>query len=314
LKKVLIIDETHNILVEKLNNNGFVCENFTGNSYEELSEIIHNYTGIIIRSRFNIDKNLLDKTTKLKFIGRVGAGLESINVEYANKKHIHCINSPEGNMDAVGEHAIALLLNLYNRINIANQEIISGNWQREANRGIELSGKTVGIIGYGNMGSAFAKKLAGFNCNVISYDKYKSNYSDDYTKEVNLKQIFSQADILSFHVPFTEETHYYFDDIFINSFTKNILLLNTARGKVVKTSSLVKALESGKIIGAGLDVLEYEKSSFESLFTNKELPKDLIYLIKANNVIITPHIAGWTHESKIKLAEILADKIINNQY
>ncbi len=309
--KILIIDKTHPILVEKLNNNAFACVDFTGNSYEELSAIIHNYIGIIIRSRFSIDRNLIDKATNLKFIGRVGAGLESIDLEYAESKNINCINSPEGNMDAVGEHAVAMLLNLYNRINIANQEVKLGEWNREENRGMELSGKTVGIIGYGNMGSAFAKKLSGFNCKVISYDKYKHNYSDEYTQESSLDDIFSNADIISFHVPFTEETHYYFDGDFINSFAKNILILNTARGKVVKTSSLVKALESGKVIGAGLDVLEYEKSSFEGLANKTNLPADLVYLLNAENVIITPHIAGWTHESKIKLAEILADKIIS---
>lgn len=307
--KILFIDSTHPILREKLVHANFDCDYFVNLEREKILSIIHQYDGIIIRSKTKINTEFLDKAKKLQFIGRVGAGLENIDLDYAEKKGVTCFNSPEGNRDAVGEHALGMLLSLFNNLNRANFEVKNGIWRREENRGIEIKGKTVGIIGYGNMGSAFAQRLKGFDAKVISYDKYKKNYSDGNTIECNLEEIFEKSDILSLHVPLTPETEFMIDNNFIKKFKKNIFIINTARGKVVKTADLVKNLMTGKIAGAALDVLEYEKSSFESLNENN-FPEDFKYLIQKDNVILSPHVGGWTHESNIKLAEFLADKII----
>jgi D-3-phosphoglycerate dehydrogenase len=308
-KKVLLIDTVHRIIPDKLKNAGFVTQECFEAGRDEIKNIICDYCGVVIRSRITFDKEIIDKATNLKFIARVGAGMESIDTDYCATKGIECLNSPEGNRDAVGEHAIALLLNIMNNIIKSDREVKNGIRKREENRGIELGNKTVAIIGYGNMGSSFAKKLSGFGCNVISYDKYKSGYSDGFTKESDYEEIFESADIVSLHVPLTEETKYMVDSNFINSFKKNIILLNTARGPVVKTADLVSTLKSGKVKAAGLDVIEYEESSFESSaeMTEKE---EFKYLASCDNVILTPHIAGWTQESKIKLAEVLVDKIL----
>jgi D-3-phosphoglycerate dehydrogenase / 2-oxoglutarate reductase len=309
MKKVLFIDHTHPLLVQKLEQAGFKCDLLKDIDYQKAISVIDHYCGLIIRSGITIDKDFLLKATSLKFIGRVGSGLESIDLEFAKSKNIACFNSPEGNRDAVGEHAIGILLNLFNKISIAGNQIREGEWLREQNRGIEIKGKTIGIIGYGNTGSAFARKLSGFETNVISYDKYKSNYSDGFTKEVSLEEIYKQTDILSLHVPLTKETKYMVDTVFINHFCRNIYLINTARGPIVKTSDLVTALSSGKIAGTALDVIEYEESSFDKMKL-ENMPDDFHFLCKHPNVVLTPHIAGYTHESKIKLAEFLADKII----
>ena len=308
--KVLFVDTTHPILIEYLTNAGFECISGTKMSRNEIESIIHNYDGIIIRSRIEIDKQLIDKAIKLKFIGRVGAGLESIDVEYAEQKGIKCFNSPEGNRDAVGEHALGMLLCLFNNLCRANYEVKKGMWKREENRGLEIKGKTIGIIGYGNMGSAFAQRLKGFEANVIAYDKYKINYSDDYVKENTLEELFEKVDILSLHVPLTEETYYMVNNEFINSFKKDIYIINTARGKVIKTDDLVENLDKGKILGVAFDVLEYENNDFENLHSGK-FPEAYKFLLESNNVIITPHTAGLTNESKIKLSEVLAKKIIS---
>lgn len=308
--KILFVDSTHQILPEKLSNAGFYCDYKPDMEEKEISKIIPEYDGLIIRSKIKIDKTIIDKATNLKFIGRVGAGLENIDIPYAKNKGIKCFNSPEGNRDAVGEHALGMLLCLLNNILKADTEVRNGQWIREGNRGTEIKGKTVGIIGYGNMGSAFAQRLKGFGAQVIAYDKYKVNYSDEYVTEKTLDDLFNKTDILSLHVPLTEETHLMVDDQFIHQFKNNIYLINTARGKVLKTEDLVKNLKSGKILGAALDVLEYEKTSFESLHSKEELPDAFSYLIKSNRVVLTPHIAGWTHESNVKLSEFLADKII----
>lgn len=310
MNKILFLDTTHPILVKKLESYGFICDHHLTTNYTEISKIINNYVGIVIRSRIKLDKDILAKATNLKFIGRVGAGLESIDTDFAKSKNIECINSPEGSKDAVGEQAIGLLLSLLTNINKSNTEIKEGKWLREENRGIELKNKTVGIIGYGNMGSAFAKKLSGFETNVISYDKYKTNYSDKYTKEVKLEEIFRLSDIVSLHVPLTEETKYMANHKFFNKFTNSIFFINTSRGPVVETESLLNAIEKGKVLGAGLDVIEYEESSFDKMDLNN-MPATFYYLINNPKVIITPHTAGWTIESKIKLAEVLANKIID---
>ncbi|MCF6241541.1 MAG: hypothetical protein L3J74_09380 [Bacteroidales bacterium] len=309
--KVLFIDSTQAILKARLEKAGFECDYLPNLPIEEILNKIHIYEGIIIRSRIKLDKQILDKAKKLKFIGRVGAGMENIDVEYALKKGIKCYNSPEGNRDAVGEHALGMLLALFNKLCIANNEVRQGVWQREANRGIEIKGKTIGIIGYGNMGSAFAQRLAGFEANIIAYDKYKKGFGNELVKEVNLKDIFYYSDVLSLHVPLTNETEYLIKSDFINRFAKPFYLINTARGKVVKTSDLVHALKTGKILGAALDVLEYEQSSFEKIQQSNNNP-DFKYLTESKQVILSPHIAGWTQESNIKLATFLTDKIIKD--
>lgn len=306
---ILFIDDAHVLLKEMLENSGFRVDVFPSVSREDLLKIIHKYTGIILRSRILLDKEIIDCASNLRFVGRVGAGMESIDTNYAALKNIQCFNSPEGNRDAVGEHTLALLLSLFNRITIADREVRKGIRLREENRGIELKNKTVAIIGYGNMGSAFAQRLSGFQCNVVAYDKYKKGYSDNFVLESDMDDIFENADVVSLHVPLTEETNYLVNEIYINNFKKNIWIINTSRGPVVKTEALVNALDSGKVWGAGLDVIEYETSSFEKLDT-KDIPDAYTRLLKSPKVILTPHVAGWTSESKIKLAQVLADKII----
>jgi D-3-phosphoglycerate dehydrogenase len=276
---------------------------------EEIKNIFHEYDGAVIRSRFILNKELLGYAPKLKFIARAGAGMENIDVAYAESKGIACINSPEGNRDAVGEHAIGMLLSLLNNLNKADKEVREGKWIREGNRGIELDGKTVGLIGYGNTGSAFAKKLSGFDCHVIAYDKYKTNFSDSFVKEVMMKDIFSETDILSLHIPLTGETEYLVNDLFINSFKKTILLINTSRGRCVKTDDLVKNMKSGKVAGACLDVNEYEETSFEKSQAEIQKTEAWEYLRHSDKVILTPHIAGWTVESNEKMARVLFEKI-----
>jgi len=307
--KVLFIDSTQPILKDRLEQAGFACDYQPDMPKNEILERIGFYDGIIIRSRITLNKALLDKAKRLKFIGRVGAGMENIDVEYANSKGIKCYNSPEGNRDAVGEHALGMLLALFNKLCIANQEVKNGIWKREENRGLEIKGKTIGIIGYGNMGSAFAQRLKGFDADIITYDKYKTGFGNEYVSEVQLEDIFRETDILSLHVPLTDETQFMINSDFIDKFKKPIYLINTARGKVVKTSDLVKQLKMGKVLGAALDVLEYEQSSFENIHQSNT-DKDFQFLTESNKVILSPHVAGWTHESNIKLATFLTDKII----
>lgn len=305
--KILHIDTNHPLLWEQLEQAGF--ENYLDNksSKSEIEEKIHEYHGVVIRSRFDIDRQFLDKAANLQFIARVGAGLESIDTEYATQKGIHLIAAPEGNRNAVGEHALAMLLSLFNKLNKADREIRTGHWKREANRGRELDGKTVGIIGYGNMGKAFAKKLRGFEVEVLCYD-IKRDVGDANAKQVSLAELQQRADVVSLHTPYTAETNRMVNADFINAFAKPFWLINTARGKTVVTKDLAEALKSGKILGAGLDVLEYEKSSFEHLFDG-EMPAEFKYLLEADNVILSPHIAGWTFESHEKLAQVIVDKI-----
>lgn len=306
--KILHLDTNHPLLISQLNDLGFVNHEDYTSSKEEIEAKIHEYDGLIIRSRFKIDKVFLAKATNLKFIGRVGAGLENIDCEYAESKGIKLIAAPEGNRNAVGEHALGMLLSLFNKLNIADQEVRHGLWKREENRGVELDGKTVGIIGYGNTGKAYAKKLRGFDVEVIFHD-IKDNLEDKNAKQVLLKELQERSDVLSLHIPETELTVNMVNKAFIKSFKKPFWLLNTARGKSVVTQDLVEALKSKKILGAGLDVLEYEKSSFEDMFTENQLPEAFQYLVKSENVLLSPHVAGWTVESKIKLAQTIVDKI-----
>ncbi|PCH78347.1 MAG: hydroxyacid dehydrogenase [Flavobacteriaceae bacterium] len=306
--KILFIDKNHELLKEELEKLGCHCDEEYTKSKEEIEQIIHLYDGIIIRSRFNIYKDFIDKATALKFIARVGAGLESIDVDYASSKGIALIAAPEGNRNAVGEHALGMILALFNKLKQADLEIRQGQWNREKNRGIELEGKTVGIIGYGNMGKAFAKKLQGFDVNVICYDLIP-NVGDVHCKQVSLEVLQQTADVLSFHTPYNKHSHNMFNTEFIHQFKKPFYLINTARGSAVKTDDLVAALKSNKVLGACLDVLEYEKLSFENLFENNNLPDAFNYLIHADNVLLSPHIAGWTVESNIKLSQTIVDKI-----
>ncbi len=305
---VLLLDTNHALLKEGLEKLGCVCDEDFASSKEQIEKTISNYDGVVIRSRFKIDKTFLDKATRLKFIARVGAGLESIEEDYAAKKGIQLIAAPEGNRNAVGEHALGMLLALFNNLKKADLEIRNGQWLREANRGIELEGKTVGIIGYGNMGKAFAKKLKGFDVEVLCYD-IKEDVGDENCKQVPLKELQEKVDVLSLHTPFNALSHNMVNNTFITNFKKPFYLINTARGSAVVTDDLVEALISKKILGACLDVLEYEKLSFENLFENETLPEAFDYLIHAENVLLSPHIAGWTVESKIKLAETIVSKI-----
>jgi D-3-phosphoglycerate dehydrogenase len=312
--KILHIDSNNPILWNQLQDAGFQNEEDFTSSKLEIEEKIHNYHGIIIRSRFKIDKQFIDKATNLQFVARVGAGLESIDCEYAISKNIQLIAAPEGNRNAVGEQAIGMLLSLFNNLNRADREIRNGHWNRESNRGYELENKTVGIIGYGNTGKAFAKKLRGFDVTVLCYD-ILPNVADNNANQVALKELQEKADVLSLHIPWTKVTDKMLNTNFINNFAKPFWLINTSRGKNVVTADVVSALQSKKILGAGLDVLEYEKLSFENLFdssraqSREEKPEALNYLMQADNVLLSPHIAGWTFESHQKLAQVIVDKI-----
>lgn len=307
--KILHIDSNHPLLWEQLEQAGFQNEADFSSSKAEIEAKIHHYHGVVIRSRFKIDKAFLDKATNLKFIARVGAGLESIDCDYAISKNINLIAAPEGNRNAVGEHALGMLLSIMNKLNRADKLVREGKWIREGNRGYELEGKTVGLIGYGNMGKSFAKKLRGFDVEVLCYD-ILPNVGDVNARQVSLSELQAQADVLSLHIPWTPETDKIVNANFINAFAKPLWFINTSRGKNVVTDDLVAALASGKILGAGLDVLEYEKLSFENLFIDSEKPKAFEYLLQAENVLLTPHIAGWTFESHEKLAQTIVDKII----
>jgi len=305
--KVLHIDSNHPLLWEQLQKAGFDNEVDFNSSKQEVEAKIKNYHGIVIRSRFKIDKTFLDKATNLQFIARVGAGLENIDCDCAIAKGIHLIAAPEGNANAVGEHTLGMLLLLFNKLNKANNEVKSGQWRREANRGYELEGKTIGIIGYGNMGKSFAKKLRGFDVTVICHD-ILPNLEDVNATQVTLSELQERADVLSLHTPWTPETDKMINSDFINQFKKPFWFINTARGNSVVTEHLAKALQAGKILGAGLDVLEYEKLSFETLLEGKK-PAAFKYLLQSENVLLTPHIAGWTFESHQKLAQTIVDKI-----
>lgn len=306
--KILHIDSNHPILWQQLEDAGFENHSDFKSSKEEIEAKIHDYNGIVIRSRFKIDKQFIDKATNLQFIARVGAGLESIDCDYALDKDINLIAAPEGNCNAVAEHTLGMILSLFNKLNQADSEIRSGEWNRESNRGYELDGKTVGIIGYGNMGKAFAKKLRGFDVTVLCYD-IVDNMGDENAKQVSLEELQQKTDVLSLHIPWTPDTDKMVDSDFINAFAKPIWIINTSRGKNIVTADLVEAMKSGKVLGAGLDVLEYEKLSFETLFQEKNTPEAFQYLLDGRKVILTPHIAGWTFESHERLAQVIVDKI-----
>lgn len=307
---VLFIDTVHPVINERLEAANYQCIDATDKTFEECCRLAGEAEGIVIRSRFRMDEKLLQHAPHLRFIARSGAGMENIDEAYCKARNIFLINAPEGNRNAVAEHALGMLLSLFNRFCKADHEVRNGIWDREGNRGIELDGKTVGIIGYGNNGSAFARKLRGFDISLLAYDKYITGYGDDFVKESTLQEIFNKADVISFHIPQNEETMYMVNDDFINNVQKPFYLLNLSRGKIVETAALIKGIETGKIRGAGLDVLEYEKSSFEN-FTASELPEAFNQLLKSDKVLLSPHVGGWTQESYFKLSNIMADKILS---
>ena len=302
MTKILVSDRTHEVLPQRLREAGFDVVMEPDHDYESLVLAAQGCEGLVVRSKVNIDRAFIDRVPSLRCIGRVGAGMETIDVDYAESKGIRCLNSPEGNRDAVGEHAVGLLLALLNHIARADAEVRRGLWQREANRGYELGPLTVGIIGFGNMGQAFARRLSGFGCWVVYYDKYLQE-TPEGSERVSLETLQREADVVSFHVPLTDETHHYLDKTFIDAMAKPFFHVNTSRGAVVDTEALVAGLESGKVRGAALDVLENENMQADALVT-------LNTKLLTQNVVFTPHVAGWTVESKYKLAAVLADKMI----
>jgi D-3-phosphoglycerate dehydrogenase len=306
--KVLHLDTNHPLLIEQLSALGIENSEEYQAPKSEVEKLVHEYDGIILRSRFAIDRQFLEKATKLKFIGRVGAGLENIDVSFAESRGIYLAAAPEGNRNAVGEHALGMLLSLLNKLNKADREVRAGRWDREGNRGTELDGKVVGLIGYGNTGKAFAKKLKGFDVEVLCHDIEEGVGNSD-ARQVDLTEMQAVADVVSLHLPQTPLTLGMVNSNFINGFKNPFWLVNTGRGKCVVTKDLAAALKSGRILGAGLDVLEYEKTSFENLFAGMPLPEPFRYLIEADNVILSPHVAGWTVENKEKLAQTIVDKI-----
>lgn len=302
-KRILIIDDLHPVFKEQATALGFEVDDLPLITRAETLAVIKKYVGIAVRTKFRIDKELFDLAPNLKFVARAGAGLDNIDEAVAAERNIQLINAPEGNRDAVGEHAIGLLLSLMNNFHKADSEIRNGIWDRENNRGYELKGKTVGIIGYGFMGQSFAKKLSGFEVNVISYDKYKTGFSDAFVREVSMEEIVKQSDVLSLHIPLTKETRQMVNEEYLYHFKKPIFFINTARGELVNTSAVLNKIKSGKILGAGLDVLEIEK--FPALNEQHWFDE----LKKSGKVILTPHVGGWTFDSYRKISEVLAQKL-----
>ena len=312
MPKVLFVESVHEILQQRLEAAGYTCDLRFDASRSEILQSAEQYEGVVVRSRIAIDREWMDAAPNLRFIARSGSGLENIDVAYAESKGIRVLNSPEGNRAAVGEHAIGMLLMLMNNLRQADADVRAGRWPREENRGYEVEGKTVGIIGYGLMGSSLAQKLKGFGAKVIAYDKYKSGYSNDIVHEVTLETLKATSDIVSLHLPLNAETHYFANASFFNSFSKPIYFINTARGKNTETAALVVALKNGKVKGACIDVIEYEKASLEGLEQDPSMTA-MRELIAMPNVVLSPHIAGWTHESYEKLSSVLADKILNRE-
>jgi D-3-phosphoglycerate dehydrogenase len=302
--KILIADDIHPIFIEQVEAAGYQCDYQPTIKLDEALQIIGGYAGLVIRSKFNVDKAVIDAATNLRFVCRAGAGLDNIDEAYAAQKGIQLINASEGNMDAVGEHCIGLLLALMNNFIVADAEIRAGSWKREANRGYELKGKTVGIIGYGFMGKSFAKKLSGFEVNVIAYDKYKTGFSDKYAREVSMEEIVKHSDVLSLHVPLTSETKGLVNDEYLFHFKKPIFFINASRGKVAEVKAILNAIKQGKILGAGLDVLEVEK--FPAMAQQEWFEE----LKQSNKVLLTPHVAGWTIDSYRRISEVMASKLI----
>ena len=304
--KILITESIHECIIPILENIGYEVNYKPKIDRQGILDILKEYAGVIIRSKTPADKELIQAGENLKFIARSGAGMDQVDLEYAKSRNIALLNAPEGNRDALAEHVLGLLLNLINKIRNADIQVRNKTWDREGNRGVELMHRTFGIIGFGNMGEAVSKRLQGFGCKIIAYDKYKTGFANDFVEEVALEKLFERADIVSFHIPLTPETKFYVNDKFIESFKKNIILLNSARGEILPLKSLVKYLKLGKISAAGLDVLENEKMGR----LTEEQSKLMDDLFEMENVLFTPHVAGWTVESYIKISETLGKKII----
>jgi len=300
---LLIVDDLHPFFMQEAKKMGYKCDYEPLFTKEQTLAVIANYKGLVIRTKFRIDQQIIDAASELKFIFRAGAGMDNIDEVYAKSKNIHCLNAPEGNCDAVAEHALGMLLALMNSMRKADLEIRQGEWNREANRGWELTGKTVAIIGYGHMGQSFAQKLSGLGVKVIAYDKYKTDFSSTIVAEVSMEQVVKQADVLSFHIPLTKETRHLVNDEYLLHFKKPIFLLNTARGEIIQVPTLLKAIQTGKILGAGLDVLETE--GFPALFKENWYKE----LVNNQQVLLSPHVAGWTFESYRKISEVLVNKL-----
>lgn len=306
--KILIVDDLHPAFKIAAEQMGFEVDDQPLIKKEKVLEILKDYAGLVIRTKFRVDKEVIDASSNLKFVARAGAGMDNIDVAYADEKNIQLINAPEGNADAVGEHCIGLLLSLMNNFRKADTEIRNGIWEREGNRGYELKGKTVGIIGYGNNGSAFARKLKGFEVNVLAYDKYKTRFSDDYAKEASMEEIVKYSDVLSLHIPLTKETKQMVNDEYLSYFRRPIFFLNAARGEIVNIKAVLNGIKENRILGAGLDVLEKEK--FPAL-ADADFYQDLI---AEGKVLLTPHVGGWTFDSYRKISEVLAAKLKNLEF
>ncbi|SEW16214.1 D-3-phosphoglycerate dehydrogenase [Chitinophaga sp. YR573] len=304
-RKVLITAKAHNYLKDRLEEKGFEVTYQPSISYEEVTAIISEYVGMIVTTRIRVDKDMLDRAGQLQWIGRLGSGMELIDVPYAESKGIKCVSSPEGNCDAVGEQALGMLLSLMNNVLKSNLELRKGIWERDGNRGFELNGRTVGIIGFGNTGGAFARKLRGFDVNILAYDKYKTGFGNEYVKEATMAQLFAEADVVSVHLPLTAETQHIANTNFFNSFHKPVWFINAARGKLTDTADVITALERGTISGACLDVLENEKLNTYSAVEKEQLER----LLQLPNVVLTPHIAGYSHEASIKMPRIVLEKL-----
>jgi len=307
--KIAILDKVHPLIAEKFSEKGWQCVNLFEASREELKQTIHSYQGIILRSRIKMDEDFLKEAISLQFIGRPGAGLENVDLDYCEANGIKVFRSPEGNRDALAEHAMGMLLSLFNKLKKADSEVRKGVWLREGNRGVELMGKTIGIIGYGYMGRAFAQRLQGFGVRVIAYDKYLTDFGGENVKEVSLQTIFEEAEVVSLHTPLTQETIGMVNSAFLKKFKKPIYFINTARGQSVVTKAIVDGIKSQNILGACLDVSEYESSSFTKLEAGIH-SEELAYLYDSDSVVLTPHVAGWTHEAKFKMADYLVKKIL----
>jgi D-3-phosphoglycerate dehydrogenase len=308
MPKILFTDATHDYLPQRLTELGFECVNHFQTPIAQLLPLLPDFTGWVCKSRIRIDRALLDAAASLRFIARAGVGTEHIDVAYAESRGIQVLTSPEGSRDTVAEHAVGLLLSLLNNLARADRQVRAGQWIRKPNTGVELKGKTVGILGYGNMGTAFAKRLSGFGVRVLAYDKFKTGYGDEFAREVSLETLWQESDVLSIHIPYSLDNHYFIDGYFLRKFRKPVWVLNTARGLVLHTADLVSLLRSGKVLGAALDVLEYEELSFENLEIDT-LPADFQFLRQADNVVFSPHIAGWSVESHEGHARVLALKI-----